>query len=85
MVFLRDIELKRRKKKEETSQKKEETQSKIDSVKVVITILSSLTPSLQKEIQAAEQWQRKVEYFRLNVFPFCVGLIVCVAGYYNLK
>lgn len=63
----REMELKRRKKKEETSS----TENKIAEMK--------------KEIQRAEEWNRRKEYLRQTILPFCVGLLICAAGYYNIR
>lgn len=63
----REMEIKRRKKKEETTS----TESKIAEMK--------------KEIHRAEEWGRKREYLRQTLLPFCVGLLICAAGYYNMR
>jgi hypothetical protein len=77
------MELKRRRKKEETTS----TENKIAQMKVAAeSVRSSADRSLfQKEIHQAEEWSRKKEYWRQTVMPFCVGLLVCAAGYYNLR
>ena len=82
-VFLfREMELKRRKKKEETTS----TENKIAQMKVPVKKHSRLfTPSFQKEIHKAEEWSRRKEFWRQNVLPFCVGLFICAIGYLQIR
>ena len=84
-VFLfREMELKRRKKKEETTS----TENKIAQMKVLVKKHSHsrlFTPSFQKEIHKAEEWSRRKEFWRQNVLPFCVGLFICAIGYLQIR
>ena len=86
------MELKRRKKKEETTS----TENKIAQMKVLkrtkfFQILYSVDTyhfialHLQKEIHKAEEWSRRKEFWRQNVLPFCVGLFICAIGYLQLR
>ena len=74
------MELKRRKKKEETSI----TENKIAEMKVrpERSLLPVPAPSLQREIARAEERDRKWEYYSQKILPFCVGLVILFAGYY---
>ena len=82
-VFLfREMELKRRKKKEETTS----TENKIAQMKVPVKKHSQLfTLAFQKEIHKAEEWSRRKEFWRQNVLPFCVGLFICAIGYLQIR
>ena len=75
------MELRRRKKEEE----KLSTERKIREVQVKILLLP-LTYNhfiiLQKSIQSAENWKKQKEYWQETVMPFCVGVVMFVAGGY---
>ena len=77
------MELKRRRKEEE----KTSTENKIEEVKVrdlkafvLITFLSTFLS--QKSIQNAERSKARKEYLQETVLPFCIGLMMFVAGGY---
>ena len=77
------MELKRRRKEEE----KTSTENKIEEVKVseflaflLITLFTNI--SCQKSIQNAERSKARKEYLQETVLPFCVGLVMFVAGGY---
>ena len=78
------MELKRRRKEEE----KTSTENKIEEVKV--SELKAIcfqnffftNISCQKSIQNAERSKARKEYLQETVLPFCVGLVMFVAGGY---
>ena len=77
------MELKRRRKEEE----KTSTENKIEEVKVsefcaFVLIIFSTNISCQKSIQNAERSKARKEYLQETVLPFCVGLVMFVAGGY---
>ena len=76
------MELKRRRKEEE----KTSTENKIEEVKVSLRPFVFRTffdhISCQKSIQNAERSKARKEYLQETVLPFCVGLVMFVAGGY---
>lgn len=75
-IILTEQKLEERKREMELKRrkKKEETTSTENKI-----------AQMKKEIHQAEEWSRRKEYLRQTVMPFCVGLLVCAAGYYNLR
>ena len=78
--LFREMELRRRKKEEE----KLSTERKIREVQVKILLLPRfyIIIILQKSIQSAENWKKQKEYWQETVMPFCVGVVMFVAGGY---
>jgi len=40
---------------------------------------------MKKEIHSAEEWGRRKEYLRQTILPFCVGLLICAAGWWTAR
>jgi len=66
-------------------ERKREMEIKRRKKKEETTSTESKIAEMKKEIQRAEEWGRKREYLRQTLLPFCVGLLICAAGYYNMR
>ena len=76
------MELKRRRKEEEkTSTENKIEQVKVSEFQVCFNNLLKII-SCQKSIQNAERSKARKEYLQETVLPFCVGLVMFVAGGY---
>jgi len=75
-IILTEHKLEERKREMELKRRKKKEETSSTEKKIA---------EMKKEIHMAEEWSKKKEYWRQTILPFCVGLLICAAGYYNLR